>query len=183
MVRWDSAYRQMENEANVFAASLLMPLDDFRVQIAERKKPTIDDLWACATRYRVSLTAASLRWLEYTERRSVLVASRDGFILWARPSKPALKTGAFIRTANRPPVPVPTASPTQIIGLLDDEVVRHPPGVWFSEACEENALIAERYDFALSLLHLDDAPSAGGFDEEIREEDAFDRMTTRLPRK
>lgn len=107
MVRWDSAYRQIEQQANVFAATLLMPLDDFRRQIEPRRKPTLDNISGCADRYRVSLVAATLRWLQYTERRAVVVLSRDGFILWARSSRRALKTGIFFRTANKPPVPIP----------------------------------------------------------------------------
>jgi Zn-dependent peptidase ImmA (M78 family) len=30
VVRWDSEYGQVEHQANVFAANLLMPLDDYR---------------------------------------------------------------------------------------------------------------------------------------------------------
>lgn len=33
VVRWDSQYGQIEHQANVFAANLLMPLDDYRRQI------------------------------------------------------------------------------------------------------------------------------------------------------
>ena len=45
--------------ANVFAATLLMPLDDFRRQIGQRTRPTLDDIGGCANRYDVSLTAAT----------------------------------------------------------------------------------------------------------------------------
>jgi hypothetical protein len=61
-----------------------MPLDDYRRQIDGRAKADLDMISACADRYRVSLIAALLQWLSYTERRAVLVVSRDGFILWAR---------------------------------------------------------------------------------------------------
>ena len=60
-------------------------------------------------RYRVSLIAAVLRWLEYTNRRAVLVVSREGFILWARSSEPALKSGAFFRTSAGP-IEIPAGS-------------------------------------------------------------------------
>ena len=110
MVRWDNEYAQIEQQANEFAATLLMPLDDFRRQIDSKSKPTLDDIGACAERYQVSLIAATLRWLQYTERRSLLVISRDGFILWARSSPKALRTGAYFKTANRPPIPIPDAS-------------------------------------------------------------------------
>ena len=102
VVRWDSEYGQVEHQANVFAANFLMPLDDFRRQIADRAKVDLDLIEHCRKRYRVSLIATMLRWLSYTEKRAVLVVSRDGFILWARSSTPALKTGAFFRTSAGP---------------------------------------------------------------------------------
>lgn len=183
MVRWDSEYGQIERQANEFAATLLMPLDDFRRQIRPRTRPTLDDIGACADRYRVSLIAATLRWLQYTERRSVLVLSRDGFILWARSSPSALRTGAFFRTANRPPVPIPEASLPMQPGYLDGSkgTVAHDAGIWFPEPCEELALVSDHYDFAISLLHLDDAAPRYEPAEEPEEEDAFDRMTSRTP--
>lgn len=93
VVRWDSQYRQIEHEANTFAAYLLMPLDDFRRQLDPQAAPTLDHLSHCADRYGVSLIASTLRWLSYTQRRAVLVVSREGFILWARSSEPAFKSG------------------------------------------------------------------------------------------
>jgi hypothetical protein len=78
VVRWDSKYGQIEHQANVFSAGLLMPLDDFRRQIPQRDKVDLDMISHCADRYRVSLIAAVLHWLQYTARRAVLVVSRDG---------------------------------------------------------------------------------------------------------
>jgi hypothetical protein len=55
VVRWDSAYGQIEHQANRFAAALLMPLDDFRRQINARA--SVDDLDIishCAERYHLS---------------------------------------------------------------------------------------------------------------------------------
>ena len=98
VIRWDSEYGQLEHQANVFSATLLMPLDDFRNHIPDGHQANLDELAFCAERYRVSLIAAVLRWLEYTDRRAVLVVSRDGYILWSKPSRPALRTRAFFRT-------------------------------------------------------------------------------------
>src|SRR3546814_7564717 len=64
-----------------------MPLDDFRRQIDAKVRVDLDIISHCADRYRVSLIAAVLRWLSYTQKRAVLVVSRDGFILWARSSR------------------------------------------------------------------------------------------------
>jgi hypothetical protein len=176
VVRWDSEYRQIEHQANVFAANLLMPLDDYRRQIDAHAKVDLDMISHCADRYCVSLIAALLRWLEYTARRAVLVVSRDGFILWARSSERALKTGAFFRT-SRSPVAVPPAS---LAGRQDRLVdgrtgVDVPAGVWLREDAREMTIFADQYDFAVSLLMLaDDAPSI--WHDEESEHDVYDRF-------
>lgn len=154
-LRWDPAYRQLENEANVFAAGLLMPLDDFRVQVPARDAVDFQMLGACADRYGVSLIAAALRWLEYTSRRAVVVLSREGFVLWARPSETAFKSGLFIKTVGRPPVETPQDSlAVRAVPAMSTECnsVAHPEDVWFAEECRELILPSERYDFTISLL-------------------------------
>lgn len=177
MVRWDSDYAQLEQQANTFAANLLMPLDDFRRRIAANSKVDLDQISDSANRYKVSLIAATLRWLSYTERRAVLVVSREGYILWSRASPSALKTGAFFRTSGAP-IEVP---PTSIVGrqdlLVDGKVgVEHGAGVWFREPVREMTIFAEQYDFAVSLLLLEDQTRFFHLDPEA-ESDAFDRMS------
>ena len=93
---------EIEREANDFASTLLMPFDDFRKQITPKDKPDFDALSRCAERYDVSLAAAVLRWLRYTERRALIVVSVDGFVKWSWSSKPALVSGCFIRTSRGP---------------------------------------------------------------------------------
>lgn len=170
------AYGQIEHEANVFAANFLMPLDDFRRQIDAKAKVDLDMISHCADRYRVSLIATVLRWLGYTEKRAVLVVSRDGFILWARSSVPALRTGAFFRTSTGP-IEIPIASQAVKQDLLVDcrASIDHGNGIWFQEPVREMTVFAEQYDFAISLLLLDDAAPSGSFDEEP-ELDTYDRM-------
>lgn len=178
IVRWDSDYREIEQQANEFAAYLLMPLDDFRRQIDPRTKPTLEDLGACADRYKVSLISAALRWLEYTERRSVLVISRDAYILWARSSTAALKTGAYFKTAGRPPIAIPETSLVLRPDLLDSSKVsmQHDIDTWFGEPCEELSLLSDRYDFAISLIHLEKAAPRWERDDE-ETEDVFDKFS------
>jgi hypothetical protein len=155
---------------------LLMPLDDFRRQIPDRARADMDTLRGCAERYRVSLIAAVLRWLGYTEKRAVLVVSRDGFILWARSSGRALRTGAYFRTSAGP-IEIPAASLPANPGLLVDGrgTIIHGRGVWLREPVRETTIFAEHYDFSLSLLLLeDDAPA---FTEEADPEpDTYDRF-------
>jgi len=156
MAGWGTEYQRIEREANEFAAWLLMPLDDFRQQIDPSQKPSLDDLGTCAERYGVSLMAAILRWLDYTKCYSVLVLSRDGFILWARSSMPALRSGAYFRTKNQQPIPIPATSLAAGINRVEtnDNVRIHGENVWLPVPCEEINLASETYDFNISLLHL-----------------------------
>ncbi|MCG8693971.1 MAG: ImmA/IrrE family metallo-endopeptidase [Minwuiales bacterium] len=183
VVHWESEYGQIEHEANVFAATLLMPFDDFRRQIDAQTKPDLSDISHCADRYQVSLIAATLRWLQYTQRRAVLVVSRDDFILWARSSEPAFKSGRYFRTANRPPLPIPQTSLAAQRSLIEGSkaMVELPAGTWFPEPCEEMTVFSDQYDFTISLLHLDNAASQFYFETKEDEQDLFDRMKGRTP--
>jgi Zn-dependent peptidase ImmA (M78 family) len=62
----DNNERDIEAEADLFASTLLMPLDDFRRQV-DGQPISFDLLGHCADRYGVSLTAAALRWTEIAE--------------------------------------------------------------------------------------------------------------------
>jgi hypothetical protein len=179
VVRWDSYYGQIEHQANRFAANLLMPLDDFRRQIDARAKVEIDLISYCADRYRVSLIAAILRWLTYTERRAVLVVSRDDFILWSRSSDTALKTGAFFRTSGAP-VELPAASLAATRDKLADGRigVLHGPDVWFGEEAREMTIFSEQYDFTITLLLLEDRDRYVRLEPDPGE-DTYDRFMSR----
>jgi hypothetical protein len=182
MATWESEYAKRENEANIFAATLLMPLDDFRGQIDSRKRPDFDELGACADRYDVSLIAATLRWLQFTSRRSILVVSRDDFVLWARSSKYALRSGLFFKTRNRPPIEIPAQSLAANTDSLTGStgICTFDGDVWLRQPCTEHVLVSEQYDFTLSLLHF---PDADDRTEDLEEtvEDSVDRMQRRIP--
>lgn len=179
VIRWDSEYGQVEHQANLFAANLLMPLDDYRRLIPAGDKVDMDMIAHCAERYRVSLIAAVLRWLGYTTRRAVLVVSRDGFILWARSSEPALKTGAFFRTSAGP-IEIPPGSLAARQDMLIDgrSGVDLVAGVWFREPVREMTIFAEQYDFAVTLLLLPN--EIKGLWEAEPEADVFEKMRTTL---
>lgn len=179
IVRWDSEYGQVEHQANVFAANFLMPLDDFRRLLPDRGPATLAVLKQCAERYNVSLIAATLRWLSYTSKRAILVNSRDGYILWARSSQNALRSGSYFKTADRPPIEVPVTSLAANPGMLaaGQAEMDHAAGIWLAEPVCEMALHAEQYDFVLSLLILDDAPQRYLLEDADEPEDLFDRFT------
>ena len=181
MANWNSEYGKLEQEANTFAANLLMPLDDFRNQINASSRPNLHEIGACADRNEASLIAATLRWLQYTTKRSMLVVSTEGYILWARSSKPALKSGLYLKTRGEPPIELPRKSLAQnrstIIG--NTGIVEHENQIWLNEACQEQVLFSDRYDVVVTLLHFDDKAVLSESEEE--QEDTYDRIINRLP--
>jgi hypothetical protein len=147
----------IESQADSFASSILMPLDDFRAKLPDAA--TFESLTTCANRYGVSLTAVTLRWLSYTKQNAVLAVHRDGFMLWAKSSKPAFKAGAFFRTKQQV-VAVPAKS-LAADPLIDREVsgVEMDARVWFPHAenglsLREMKISADNYDFVMTLLVL-----------------------------
>ena len=176
VTQWDRDDAARESDANQFASYLLMPIDDFRKQVSGQKVD-LDLLGHCADRYGASLTAATLKWLEFTEQRALLVAAREGYILWAKPSEPALKSGAYIRSKGLV-VPVPGGSVAG--GAFGASELRAPvslpAGVWFpNEPVTEMTIVSDRFDMSLSLLLLQQRYSSSEVDAEP-EEDAFDRI-------
>lgn len=157
MLDWSQDETDMEGQADLFASYLLMPLDDYRAQAVGTVD--LDVLGRCAERYGVSLTAAILKWLSYTDEKAVLVMSKDGFIDWAWSSEPAMKAGAFFKTRSST-IEVPSGS------LAADADVRHEragatigASVWFRFAesqvqLREMKVSADQYDSVLTLLCL-----------------------------
>ena len=101
------------------------------------------------------------RWPDPTEQKPRRPQrGRDGFILWAKSSKAALRTGAFFRTSAGP-IEVPATSlVARQDRLIDGRAgLDLPAGTWLREPMREMTIFADQYDFALSLLMLsDDAP-------------------------
>jgi Zn-dependent peptidase ImmA (M78 family) len=157
MLNWSDEEKNIESQADVFASYLLMPLDDYREQVTT----TIDlDLFShCADRYGVSLTAAILKWLDYTDQKAVLVMSNDGFMKWAWSSKSAFKAGAYFKTRNNV-IPLPDNS------LAANSAIKiHRKGtairasIWFKNAepiadIREMKIYTKQYDMVLTLLIL-----------------------------
>lgn len=157
MLNWSRDDKDIEGQADQFASYLLMPLDDYRKQVTT--VVDLDMLGHCADRYGVSLTAAILKWLQYTDEKAVLVMSNDGFINWAWSSEPAAKAGAFFRTRNSV-IPVPDNSLAAKSEISHDRTgTLIPASVWFPYAradtpLREMKIYAEQYGIVVSLLHL-----------------------------
>lgn len=146
----------IEKEADIFAADLLMPFHDFRVQLPAKATPNFEILSGLAKRYGVSLAAATLRWLEYTETRAMLIVSNEGFAHWAKSSKAAFRSGRFLRTKNT--VSELPSLATAVSRDFTDETKAGIPqsaGVWFPESAVEMCIRSDRYDVEYTLLHFE----------------------------
>lgn len=177
----DNNERDIEVEADSFASTLLMPLDDFRRQV-DRQSISFDLLGHCADRYGVSLTAAALRWTEIAPKRAVLVASRDDHMLWAKSNEAALRSGAYFATRkNTIELPRQALAHSyngwdagdQQTGRAQDWFPREPTSMPVTEMTR----VAGQYDYTLTLLLMPDAEwQRPRHDDEEAEEDSFDRF-------
>jgi hypothetical protein len=157
MLEWPEDERNIEAEADKFASYFLMPINDFRSQVTATVD--LEVLGACSDRYGVSVTAAILKWLSFTEEKAVLILSRDGFMDWAWSSSAAFESGAFFAARKRT-LAIPAGS------LAADERFRRdlsgtflPIRAWFQHAdiglsVREMKLSAEQYGYTLTLLML-----------------------------
>jgi len=173
----------IEKEADLFAASLLMPLHDFRTQLPAKARADFDVLDKLRKRYGVSLTAAILRWLEYTETRAMVIISNEGFAHWAKPSGPALKSGRFIRTKNVVyELPVKSIAARREFSEEMKAGIQQEQGVWFDEPLIEMCFRSERYDQEITLLHFQGDGRRDYDYAEPEDEDTYDRLVSNTRR-
>ena len=155
-----------------------MPIDDFRSQVA-CQHVTLDIMSACATRYGVSMTAAILKWVEFTEEPVVVVKSSEGMVDWWRASSSAKKHcyGTLNRGMELPPNSL-AADQTMASSFADYRAgLQHAAGVWFQNLpAREMIISSDRYDMKISVLVLD-----GGFSTQPLSEEPNRDMTTDQP--
>jgi hypothetical protein len=101
-----------------------------------------------------------LNWLKTTDRRAMIVVSKDGFIDWSWGSTPLFKSGVYFK-AKQDVIPVPEKSLAALGPACSLEEKRHPAGVWSPrESVLESVVFADSYDMTISLLiYPKDAPS------------------------
>ncbi|OBU68445.1 toxin [Stenotrophomonas maltophilia] len=157
MVSLTEQEASMEAQANAFAATLLMPLDDFRQSTQDGAD--FEALADCADRYGVSLTAAALRWIDHTDQCAVLISHTDGFINWSVSSRSARAGGAFFR-ARQSVIAIGEDTLAANGQVVHDRLgVELPARAWFKHAEEglslkEMKISADQFDYTLTLLVL-----------------------------
>lgn len=158
MTHWGPDQKNIESEADAFAAQLLMPMKQFRAATGS-SNIDFDVLGDASEQFGMSLTAVALRWLQSTTESAVLVMSRDGFMNWAVSSDKARNNGAFFRTRNRV-VEVPAGTLAANETIATSRVgQRVSLNTWFEHAhpdaaVREMKLVCDNHGYTLSLLHL-----------------------------
>ena len=168
MIEYDSPEsRRIESQANTFASYLLMPRNDFEAQIAGHEV-SFEVLGHCADRYKTSLTATVLKWLEFTSEAAMLVvADHDEFVCWSYASQAARRIGAYMPPGEPVPALVLEHMRSNTSDLLRPR--RVAPGVWHAtaEAIEsvivsdqfEQNIFLVRFPFALMVDHAEEPES------------------------
>lgn len=159
MVSWLSAEGQREAEANLFAAYLLMPRNLFEDEI-RGEEISLHLMQHVAHYFDVSLTAVLLRWLEFTDKRAMLLMGDNGFVKWARSSEPLFKSGVYLEPKKElielpaHALAVRRTSADPLAGIM------HKAGSWppFAEDIREMTLHANAYEATITLLLFPDAP-------------------------
>lgn len=159
----------IEREANIFASYLLMPIDDFRKQVGNNKM-SLELLAHCAHRYNVSMTAASIKWAQFTDEAAVVVVARDGFILWAATSQSARKAGVRFSKGD----PLPNLAEQRVVSgaFANRAALRRPPGVWHTQhEAIEDLIISDKYEVDIFFVTFPYARTP-----EYEEEKVYDTL-------
>lgn len=157
LLEWVKSQRPYENDANEFAAELLMPEDFFRPR-CRTGYPSLKVVGQIAEEFQTSLTATAIRYVEFCSDRCAVVISRNGEIRWNRcsPTFPYwfLRKGRVhgytyaIDCLDGKPVPE-RMSQVSATGWLPGLQHHAERTVW-----EESRLISRRFGAVLSLLWL-----------------------------
>jgi hypothetical protein len=157
----------LEQEANEFAAELLLP-ERFFAHLCNREAPSLDRIAQLAGAFSVSLTATALRYLRFCSEPCAVVFSQDGYIRWFQRSTEFEDAGLFIEGKCRP-------EPSTIAAMLfsgrsmQRTQKRVRASAWFSPGrYREDATILEQswgmpnYNAVITLIWID---------EDLEEED------------
>lgn len=179
---WQEEERKREEEADIFASFLLMPLDDYRAQV-DGQEITVDLLNHVTDRYGVSLIAACRKWIDFTEKRAVMIIARDGYAKWGRASKAAFNSGIFVQSGMSIPDDALAAIGADEKGFVSDTPVARPAGVWTfsrgSEPVRELAMVSEFLDMSLTILQFDDTVDVREIEEQAPW-DSYDQFRSGL---
>lgn len=150
----------VETEANAFASELLMPSHLIRPR-CEKAAPRLQLFKELAEDFRVSLTAATIRFIRESRHECVLVASQDRQIRWW--VRGTDRYGVFFQS-HQPISPQSLAWYAYENEAMPDEMEPVPTEAWFPDLpgnidfeVFEQSMKVGNYNAALTLLCIGDA--------------------------
>ncbi len=170
----DDDVKFVEREANIFASYLLMPLDDFR-ETSKKYPFSIELFKVLADRYKTSLTATVLKWIDMTDKMAMAVFSDNGFIEWKKQSATLLKKKIFGHKREYPEE-LPSASlSAQIDSSLSEDHAKNQKNIWCNNSFSEEIVFnAPHLESKITIVLFKDFECPL---EEEKEEDCFDRLS------
>lgn len=167
---WAGDVRDLEREANVFAAELLMPATVLQQQVGS-EAPSLQLLDTVAATFGTSLTASGYRFASLTSYAVALVWSEAGRIRWAKKSD---EFGGWIRLREQLDSRTFAAD---LFGGVDVPPGAHrvPADAWLERAGADTFLMEESrplpgYGAVLTLLWAKEIAGGVAADEELLEE-------------
>lgn len=113
--------------------------------------------------------AAALKTVGLYSKRAVVVAAKDGYLLWALSSKAAFKSGVYLAT-RKIPIPVPKGSSLNTPNQLNhSNPIVQQAQLWFPKEPADMMLVEHVYateGYSLGLLELPEAHSREDYFED-----------------
>lgn len=180
MFVWNESKVQ-EIEANEFAASILMPKEIF-AQYFEAGPPNINIVKDLAGKFRTTLTATALRYVQLSSEPCAIAITKEGVIKWYKKSS----SFDFHIKAGEKLSPNIDAFNSKEGEELPSRPTKVPAAAWLAGAKDEEALIFEQsivlgsYGIVLSLLWIFDdiRPGDHRYDEDAPEFDLTNPFTS-----
>lgn len=151
--------RSLEQEANEFAAALLMPERYFGTLCDE--EPSFSYLSEIASEFSTSLTATAIRYCWFTPEPVAIVYSENGSIRWFKASQEFLDLGIFVSVKSKLHSSCQAAKLFQ--GISSTKPRRVSADVWLRHgdyradaSVREESILLSGYNAVLSILWVDE---------------------------
>ena len=158
--------RNLETEANLFAAAFLLPQAFFE-PLCFNTNPSLDLISELGRSFKTSLTATALRYIHFSLEPCVIAYSEEGKVRWVIPNSAFKELGVYVESRVR----LDTSSlahkalqrnEQQITGRVALDTWAAPGKYNHHATIQEESWVFNRHNAILTLLWVD---------EEIYEED------------
>lgn len=160
--------KNIEQEANSFAAMLLMPANDFRNQ-TKGKQLTLSLVGKLADhRYQTTLTATTIRLIDLTSEPAAIVCVRahDNRVEWTRRSSSMKQTGFWLEKGRKLASEAVTGNRA---GCFVDSDVWLDEGYADRWAFFQSVIHMPSYGQTLVLLHASSEEGAAGLWDDVQD--------------